>query len=81
MGRSLSLAPTLANFHDICSNTALYFWAAAGAEKSRSWAWLSLLAILTLLVREDSGVVLFGIGFFLAVSRRAPRIGIGLCAY
>ncbi|HEY9630319.1 MAG TPA: DUF2079 domain-containing protein [Coleofasciculaceae cyanobacterium] len=72
------ISPTLANFHDICQ-MPLYIFGLLLALEKRSWVWLGLLAVLTLLVREDSGVVLFGIGFFLTVSRRAPRIGIGFC--
>ncbi len=73
------ISPTLANFHDICQMPLYIFGLLLALEKRRWWL-VSILAVLTLLVREDSGVVLFGIGFFLAVSCRAPRIGVALCA-
>jgi len=72
------ISPTLANFHDICQMPLYLFGLLLALEKRKGWL-LGVLAILTLLVREDSGVVLFSIGFFLAVSRRAPRVGMGLC--
>ena len=73
------ISPTLANFHDICQ-MPLYLFGLLLALEKRRWGLLWLCAALTLLVREDSGVVLFGIGFFLAVSRRSVRIGLALCA-
>lgn len=72
------ISPTVANFHDICQIPLFIFGLLLALEKR--WWWLvGLLAVLTLLVREDSGVVLFGIGFFLAASRRSLWIGLGLC--
>ena len=73
------ISPTLANFHDICQ-MPLYLFGLLLALEKRRWGLLWLCAVLTLLVREDSGVVLFGIGFFLAVSRRSVRTGLALCA-
>ena len=73
------ISPTLANFHDICQ-MPLYLFGLLLALEKRRWGLLWLCAALTLLVREDSGVVLFGIGFFLAVSRRSVRTGVALCA-
>ena len=73
------ISPTLANFHDICQ-MPLYLFGLLLALEKRRWGLLWLCAALTLLVREDSGVVLFGIGFFLAVSRRSVRTGLALCA-
>ena len=72
------ISPTLANFHDICQ-MPLYLFGLLLALEKRRWGLVWLCAVLTLLVREDSGVVLFGIGFFLAVSRRSTRTGIALC--
>ncbi|NJR67162.1 MAG: DUF2079 domain-containing protein [Leptolyngbyaceae cyanobacterium CRU_2_3] len=72
------ISPTLANFHDICQIPLFIFGLLLALEK-RWWWLLGVLAVLTLLVREDSGVVLFGIGCFLAVSRRSLWIGMGLC--
>jgi uncharacterized membrane protein len=72
------ISPTLANFHDICQ-IPLYIFALLLALEKRKWGWVGLFAILTLAVREDSGVVLFGIGFYCLVSRRFPWLGLGLC--
>jgi len=72
------ISPTLANFHDICQIPLFIFGLLLALEK-RQWGWVGLLAVLTLAVREDSGVVLFGIGFYLLVSRRFPWLGLGLC--
>lgn len=77
-GASAVISPTVANFHDICQ-LPLYLFGLLWALEKRRWGLLGLLAVLTLLVREDSGVVLFGIGFFLVASRRSPRIGLALC--
>ncbi|HEY9640821.1 MAG TPA: DUF2079 domain-containing protein, partial [Coleofasciculaceae cyanobacterium] len=50
------ISPTLANFHDICQ-IPLYIFGLLLALEKRRWGWVGLLAVLTLLVREDSGVV------------------------
>ncbi|GAB4374308.1 MAG: hypothetical protein Kow00121_18580 [Elainellaceae cyanobacterium] len=72
------ISPTVANFHDICQ-IPLYIFGLLLALEKRQWWLVGLLAILTLMVREDSGVVLFGIGFYLLASRRFPWLGLGLC--
>lgn len=72
------ISPTVANFHDICQ-IPLYIFGLLLALEKRWWWLVGLLAVLTLLVREDSGVVLFSIGFYLLVSRRFPWLGLGLC--
>lgn len=73
------ISPTLANFHDICQ-IPLYIFGLLLALEKRQWWLVALLAVLTLLVREDSGVVLFGVGFYLLTSRRFVWLGLGLCA-
>jgi hypothetical protein len=46
----------------------------------KRWWWLFwVLAVLLLAVREDGGVSLFGVGFYLIVSQRYPRIGLAVC--
>ncbi|MBF2075779.1 MAG: DUF2079 domain-containing protein [Synechococcales cyanobacterium C42_A2020_086] len=72
------ISPTVANFHDICQ-IPLYIFSLLLALEKRVWWLVGLFALLTLAVREDSGVILFGVGFYLAASRRFPRLGIGLC--
>jgi uncharacterized membrane protein len=72
------ISPTVANFHDICQ-IPLYIFGLLLALEKRAWGWVCLLAVLTLAVREDSGVVLFGIGFYFLASRRQSWLGAGLC--
>jgi uncharacterized membrane protein len=77
-GATAVISPTVANFHDLCQIPLFAFGLFLALEKR--WWWLfGILAVLILATREDSGVVLFGIGFYLLVSRRYPRIGLGLC--
>lgn len=72
------IGPTLSNFHDICQIPLFMFGLLLAMEKR--WWWLFwLLAVLILAVREDSGVVLFSVGFYLVVSRRYPQIGLAVC--
>ena len=47
--------------------------------EKRWWWWFVPLCLCTLAVREDSGVVLFGVGLYMLVSRRFPRIGAAVC--
>lgn len=72
------MGPTLANFHDICQIPLFVFGLLLAMEKRRWWVFW-LLAVLTLLVREDAGVVLFGVGFYLLASRRFLWIGAAVC--
>lgn len=72
------ISPTLANFHDICQIPLFIFGLLLALEK-RQWWLVGILALFTLAVREDSGVVLFGIGFYLLASRRFPWLGLGVC--
>jgi uncharacterized membrane protein len=59
------IGPTLGNFYEHCQIPLFIFW---------------IFAVLTLGTREDAGISLFGIGAYLIVSRRYPRVGIALCA-
>lgn len=72
------IGPTLSNFHDI-SQIPLFVFGLLLAMEKRWWWLFWVLAILSLAVREDSGVVLFSIGFYLVVSLRYPRIGLAVC--
>ncbi|MBD2042142.1 DUF2079 domain-containing protein [Microcoleus sp. FACHB-672] len=72
------IGPTLSNFHDLCQIPLFVFGLLLAMEKR--WWWLFwLLAILILAVREDSGVILFGVGFYAIVSKRFPRVGLAVC--
>ncbi|MBD2092933.1 DUF2079 domain-containing protein [Microcoleus sp. FACHB-1515] len=79
-GANTILGPTLNNFHDICQ-IPLYVFGLLLAIEKRWWWLFTLLAILIPFVREDSGVILFSIGFFLAVTRRFPRLGLLVCIW
>ena len=47
--------------------------------EKRCWWLFAILAICVLAVREDSGITLFGIGVYLILSRRYPRLGLAVC--
>ena len=47
--------------------------------EKRCWWLFWLLAAVILLVREDAGIGLFGVGVYLVLSRRYPRTGLALC--
>lgn len=74
------IGPTLSNFHDISATPLLVFSLLLAMEKRRWWLF-GVFAILLLGVREDSGVALFGVGFYLIVSKRYPRIGVAVCTF
>lgn len=72
------LGPTLANFHDICQ-IPLYMFGLLLAMEKRWWWLFWVLAVAILAVREDSGVSLFGVGVYLVLSQRYPRLGLAVC--
>jgi uncharacterized membrane protein len=72
------VGPTLANFHDFCQ-IPLFVFGLLLAMENRRWVWFGVLSGLTLLVREDAGIILFGIGAYLTLSRRDRRLGLFLC--
>ncbi len=77
-GANAVLGSTLSNFHDYSSLPLFLFTLFLALEKK--WWWLFVgMAILTLTVREDAGVALFSFGIYLILSRRYPRIGLGIC--
>jgi uncharacterized membrane protein len=69
-GANAVLGPTLGNFTDLVQLPLLVFLLLLGLE-SRSWPGILLPALLIPLVREDTGVVLAGIGLWLTL--RVPR--------
>lgn len=73
------IGPSLGNFHDF-SQIPLFVFSLLIALEKRCWWLFWLMAALILLVREDSGIILFSIGFYLLASRRFPRLGIAVCA-
>ena len=72
------IGPTLANFHDLCQ-LPLYMFGLFLALEKRWWWLFGGLAVLILSIREDTGVVLFSVGFYLVLSKRYLRIGLLLC--
>lgn len=72
------IGPTFANFYEQCQIPFFMFALLLALEK-QSWRWFWLLVLLVLGIREDAGIMLFGVGVYLLLSRRHPRIGIGLC--
>jgi uncharacterized membrane protein len=72
------IGPVFSNFHDLCQIPLFIFTLLLAWEK-RIWWLVWVMAGLTVLVREDAGVVLFGVGFYLIASRRDWKVGLGLC--
>lgn len=73
------IGPSLANFHDLCQLPLFLFSLFLALEKRVWWAFW-LLALLTLLVREDAGVGLFSVGVYLLLCRRKWLLGAAVCA-
>ena len=78
-GANAVLGPSLANFHDI-SQIPLFVFGVLWAMEKRCWWLFWVLAVCTLAVREDSGITLFGVGVYLILSRRYPKIGLIVCS-
>ncbi len=71
------IGPTLGNFFDLCQ-LPLFAFGLLLAHKKQCWWLFWLLACLILAVREDTGVVLFSLGFYWLCSRKF-RLGLGMC--
>lgn len=77
-GANAVIGPTLSNFHDISQIPLFMFGLLLAMEKC--WWWLfGILSILILAVREDAGIGLFGVGIYMILSKRYPRIGLAVC--
>ena len=74
------IGPTLCNFHDI-SQIPLFIFTLLLAMEKRWWWLFWLMAGLTVLVREDAGVSLFGVGVYMVLSKRFPRTGLAVCIF
>ena len=70
-GAQAVIGPTWCNFHDLCQLPLLVFLLLLGLLERRWWL-LLLAALLIPLVREDTGVVLFGMALWMGLRRRAP---------
>ena len=77
-GANAVIGPTLNNFHDI-SQIPLFVFSLLLAMEKRCWWLFTIFALCILAVREDSGITLFGVGMYLILSRRYPRIGFLVC--
>lgn len=77
-GANAVLGPLFSNFHDL-SQIPLFIFTLLLAMEKRIWWLVWLMAALTLIVREDTGIVLFGVGVYMVVSRRFPRAGLAMC--
>jgi uncharacterized membrane protein len=72
------IGPTLGNFYEHCQFPLFVFSLLLALEKKR-WVWFWIFAALTLGIREEAGISLFGIGAYLIVSHRHFRVGLALC--
>lgn len=72
------IGPTFSNFHDLCQIPIFIFTLLLAMEK-RIWWLFWLMACLTVIIRQDAGVTLFGVGVYLIVSRRYPKTGLAVC--
>lgn len=72
------IGPTLSNFHDICQIPLFMFTLLLAMEK-RKWLLFWLMAIFILAVREDAGISLFAVGFYMIASKRFVRAGVATC--
>ncbi|NER78488.1 MAG: DUF2079 domain-containing protein [Leptolyngbya sp. SIO1D8] len=77
-GAMTVLNPMLANFHDL-SQIPLFMFGLLLVMERRQWWIFGFLCLAILAVREDSAIALFGVGAYLLISRRHPRIGLGVC--
>ena len=72
------IGPTVDNFYELSQLPLCLFGVFLALEK-RCWWLFWLLVALTLGIREETGITIFGLGIYLIFSRRYPRIGIALC--
>ena len=78
-GANAILGPTLGNFHDL-AQIPLFMFSLLWAMEKRRWWLFAIFAVCILSVREDSGITLFGVGVYLILSRRYPKLGLGVCS-
>ncbi len=77
-GANAVIGPTLSNFHDN-SQLPLFIFILLLAMEKRCWWLFALMCPLILMIREDSGIALFGVGMYMLLSRRFPQMGILVC--
>ncbi len=75
------LGPSLENFHDLCLVPLLVFTLLLGIARNHRLLYF-LPALLLPFVREDVGLISFGIGIWMIIRRPNWRmLGFGLCIY
>ncbi len=75
------IGPSLENFHDLCIVPLLVFTLLLGISKHQIILYL-IAAVLLPLVREDVGILSFGIGLWMILRKPSWRLwGLGLCIY
>ncbi|MEC4982579.1 MAG: DUF2079 domain-containing protein [Oscillatoria sp. PMC 1068.18] len=72
------IGPSLGNFFDLCQ-IPLYVFSLLLAKEKRCWWLFWLLVILSLTVREDTGVILFSLGIYWILSKREVQLGLAVC--
>ena len=72
------IGSTVANFYEHCQIPLFAFGTLLALEK-KQWTWFWICALLVLGIREEMGIILFGIGVYMIVSRRHPWIGLAVC--
>lgn len=77
-GGNAVIGPTFANFYEHCQ-IPLFVFSLLLALVKHKWSIFWLFVILILGVREEAGVIVFGIGLNLIFSRKYLRLGIALC--
>lgn len=77
-GANTVIGPTFANFYEHCQ-IPLFVFSMLLAFAKQKWSLFWLFVALTLGIREDTGITLFGFGLYLIYTRRHARIGIVLC--
>jgi len=80
-GANAVIGPALGNFTDLSQLPLCVFLLLLGLEQRRAWL-IALPALLMPLIREDTGVVLVGVGLWLLVRERARwPLALALIAY
>ncbi len=78
---TLVIGPALENFHDLCVIPCLIFCLLLGITRNQIPLYF-LSSILLPLVREDVGLLGFGVGVWMIIRRPNWRLfGLGLCLY
>jgi uncharacterized membrane protein len=77
-GANAVIGPTFANFYENCQ-VPLFVFSLLFALAKQQWKLFWLFAVLTLGIREDTGIILFGIGLYMIWNRHYLRLGVALC--